>query len=266
VARARTLIAAGRLAWMRGELAQATQWLEQALALEPEPFDRCEALNALGDVARYQADYERAEAMLAEAIDLARTQEDWFHLGASLHNLGTVALDRGEHDRARAALEEALTYARQENGYLASSVLNYLSRVAFEQGDYARAAALRGDDLLMRRELAATAPLGAMACLEGVALLAVVQNQPTSAARLFGAAAPLRDRAEDIDRAERRLITPWVAAAREELGEEAFTSAWDAGRVLSLEVALAEAAELLATWRWTASGDPATTRRAGVAL
>jgi tetratricopeptide (TPR) repeat protein len=258
VAQAKALIAAGRLAWLRGELAAATEWLEQALALGPEPFDRCEALNALGDVARYQEDYERAEAALAEAMDLGRAQEDWFHLSASWHNLGTVAFDRGDHDRARAALEEALAYARQaQNWYLAHSVLDFLSRLAFEQGDYAWAAALRWENLSVQRELAPTAPLGAVACLEGVALLAVVQNQPMPAARLFGAAATLRDRAEDIERAERKLIAPWVATARDELGEEAFTREWTAGGVLSLDVALDEAGGLLAAWSWTASGDPA---------
>jgi ATP/maltotriose-dependent transcriptional regulator MalT len=241
---------------MRGELAAAIEWLEQALALGLEPFDRCEALNALGDVARYQEDYERAEAVLAEAMDLARAQQDWFHLAASLHNLGTVALDRGDHDRARAALAEGLVYARQENRYLAASALHYLSRLAFEQGDYARAAALLRENLLVQRELAPTAPLGAMACFEGVALLAVVQNQPAPAARLFGAAAILRERAEDVERAERTRIAPWVAAARDELGEQAFAREWAAGCALSLEAALTEAGGLLAAWSWTDSGDP----------
>jgi Tfp pilus assembly protein PilF len=261
VALAKTLIAAGRLAWMRGELAAARQWLEQALALGPESFDRCEALNALGDVARHQADYERAEAILAEAMVLARAEEDWWHVSASLHNLGTVALDRGDHDRAQAALEEGLAFARQEQSwYLACSALHYLSRVAFEQADYARAATLLWEDLMVQRELVPTAPLGAMACLEGVALLAVVQNQPEPAARIFGAAATLRDRAEDIERPERKLIATWVAAAREELGEEAFARAWAAGCALSPDVALAEAARLLAAWSWPVSGAPAMHR------
>ena len=262
-AHAKALIAAGRLAWLRGELAAATRWLEQALALGPEPFDRCEALNALSDVARYQGDHEWAEAALAEAMDLGRAEEDWWHVGASLHNLGIVALEQGDYERARAALEEGLAYARQEESwYLACSALHYLSRVAFEQGDYARAAALRREDLMVQRELAPTAPIGAAACLDGVALLAVVQHQPAPAARLFGAAATLRDRAEDIERAERKVIAPWTEAAREELGKEAFTSEWKAGCALSLETALAEAAELLAAWDWTASGDPARNRGA----
>jgi tetratricopeptide (TPR) repeat protein len=254
--RAKTLIAAGRLAWLRGDLALASRQLEQALALGPEPFDQCEALNALGDVARYETDFALAETTLGEAIDLGRAQEDWFHLAASLHNLGTVALDQGDHERARAALEEGLGWARRGNNrYLANSALLYLSRVAFEQGDYARAAALRREGLAVQRELAPTSPVGAAGCLEGVALLAVVQHQPRPAARLFGAMATLLERAEDVDRLERKRTAPWVAAARDALGEETFTSEWEAGRALPLEAALAEADRLLAAWSWTGSGE-----------
>jgi predicted ATPase len=252
-ARARTLIAAGRLAWVRWELDAATRWLEEALALGPDPFDCCEALNALGDVACHQGAYARAEAVLSEAMEMARTHEDWFHLGASLHNLGIVALDRGDHDRARTALEEGMAWAeRVGNRLLVYSALQHLSRLAFEQGDYARAAALRQEDLAMQRELAPTYPLGAAGFLTGVALLAVVQNQPTPAARLFGAATTLYDRAEAEERAWLKLVEPWVTAAQDALGQETFRSAWDSGRALALETALDEAAALLAGWTWTA--------------
>jgi predicted ATPase/transcriptional regulator with XRE-family HTH domain len=261
---ARTLIAAGRLAWLRGELALATERLEQALALRPEPFDRCEALNGLGDVARYQGAYERAEAVLAEAIELGRAQEDWFHLAASLHNLGTVALDHGDHEGARAALEEGLAWARQTNHrYLSYSLLHYLSVVAFAQGDYPRVATLRREDLAIQLELMPTAPLGAVGCFEGIGLLAVVQDQPAPAARLFGAAAMLRERAEDIERAETKLIGPWVAIARDALGAAEFARAWEGGRASPLETMVAEAASLLEAWTWTACGEPVVSRRAG---
>ncbi|MDQ3225387.1 MAG: hypothetical protein M3Q50_01985, partial [Chloroflexota bacterium] len=89
-----------------------------------------------------------------------------------------------------------------------------------------------------------------------------VQNQSRPAARLFGAMTTLLERAEDADRLERKRIAPWVAAAREDLGEEGFTSEWEAGRALSLETALDEAAALLSTWRWPASRDPATNQNA----
>lgn len=247
--RARTLIAAGRLAWVRGELTEARQLLEQALTLGPEPFDYCEALNALGDVARHQGEYRWAETVLAEAIAVGSAHGDDLHVGASLHNVGTVALDQGDYDQARAALEASLNRARQAGRlYLANSALHYLSRLAFEQGDYARAAALRREDLTLQRELAPVSAHGAARFLEGVALLAVVHDQLEAAARLLGAAATLREGVEDVERVERALVAPWSEAARERLGDEVFECAWGTGRALSLEDALDEAAALLAAW------------------
>lgn len=256
VVRARILIAAGRLAWVRGEFSVATRQIEEALTLGPAPFDQCEALNALGDVAREQEDFARAELALTEAAAVGRAHEDWFHLGASLHNLGIVELERGCFDRARIALEEGLIWARRvESHYLVYSALHYLSRLAFEQGDYARAAALRREDLSLQRNLAPLNTHGAARFFEGVALLALVQQQPHQAARMFGVAARLRDEVEDSEAAERHKIAPWVAAAREKLGEDGFRREWDAGRALSLQSALDEAAALLGAWRWTASHD-----------
>jgi predicted ATPase/DNA-binding XRE family transcriptional regulator len=245
-ARAKTLVASGRLAWLRGELDTARLYLEEALTLGPRPFDRCEALNALGDVARYQGDYGRAEAVLAEALAVGRAHDDGFHIAASLHNLGTVALDRGDYDRAREALEAGLDRARQDgHRYLAISDLHYLSRLAFEQGDYARSAALRREDLAAQRELAPDVAHGTARFLEGVALLAVVQDQLVAAARLFGAAAALHEDVEDVERVELTPLASWIATARERLGTEAFTREWAAGRTLPLDTALDEAAAVL---------------------
>jgi hypothetical protein len=234
--------------------AQGTERESAGTAAQRKEEDPEEALRR----ARTRALVRHARAVDAifEAVVVELPQSAKQSLG--LASWGTVALDRGDHDRAWAALEEGLAYARQaENWYLACSALHYLSRVAFERGDYGRAAALLWDDLMVQRELAPTAPLGAMACVEGVALLAVVQNQPAPAARLFGTAATLRDRAEDIERPERKRIAPWVATVREELGEEAFTREWATGSALSPEVALTEAAGLLVAWSWTESADPA---------
>lgn len=250
--RVKVLIAAGRLAWLRGEFDAATHHLEEALALDPLPFDRCEALNALGDVAREGREFERAETALTEAIVLGRAQEDWFHLGASLHNQGIVDLERGRYEQARAALEDSLTWARHVDAqYLTYSVLHYLSRIAFEQGDYARAAALRKEELAVQRMLAPFNAHGAARFCEGVAHLALVQQQFTPAGQMFAVAARLRDDVEDSEGAERQRIALAVDAARDALGEAAFTQAWETGRTRSLEATLDDAAALLSAWRWT---------------
>jgi DNA-binding CsgD family transcriptional regulator len=83
---------------------------------------------------------------------------------------------------------------------------------------------------------------GIMLCLEGLAWAANAEGQPVLAARLFGAAAALR---------ERLGAAPWPAwlaeheqnatATRACLGEERFEVAWAAGRALALDAAIAEA-------------------------
>lgn len=260
--RAKVLIAAGRLAWLRGALDVAMHHLQAALALDPGPFDRCEALNALGDVAREHRAFDRAEAALTEAIAIGRAREDWFHLGASLHNLGIVDLERGHYEQARSTLEEALVWARHVNAqYLTYSTLHYLSRIAFAQGDYARAAALRQEDLAVQRELAPLNAHGAARFCEGVALLALVQQQVTPAVTLFAVAARLRDDVENSEGAERERTAQWITTARELLGEAAFTQAWETGRARSLEAALDQAAGLLETWNWSATHEARGSRR-----
>jgi hypothetical protein len=86
-----------------------------------------------------------------------------------------------------------------------------------------------------------------------------VQDQLPAAARLFGTAATLREDVEDVERVERKRVAPWIAAARERLGAEAFSCEWSAGRALPLDAALAEAADLLDAWILIESLDPAAT-------
>lgn len=258
----KVLIAAGRMAWLRGALDVAMHHLQAALALDPGPFDRCEALNALGDVAREHRAFDRAEAALTEAIAIGRAREDWFHLGASLHNLGIVDLERGRYEQARSTLEEALVWARHVNAqYLTYSTLHYLSRIAFAQGDYARATALRQEDLAVQRELAPLNAHGAARFCEGVALLALVQQQATPAVQLFAVAARLRDDVENSEGAERERTSLWINTARDILGEAAFTQSWETGRARTLEAALDQAAGLLETWNWSSTHEARGSRR-----
>jgi hypothetical protein len=83
---------------------------------------------------------------------------------------------------------------------------------------------------------------GIAEAVDALAGLAVVRGQAARAARLFGAAAALRDtigaRPDPGDRAENE---PNVAAARTALGEQAFAAAWANGRAMTLEEAIEEA-------------------------
>ena len=81
--------------------------------------------------------------------------------------------------------------------------------------------------------------------LAGLAGMALELGDPGRAVRLLAAASGMIEAARGVpwpvERAEHDRI---LAATRVRLGEEAFAGAWAAGRALTLEGAVAEAAEV----------------------
>ena len=78
--------------------------------------------------------------------------------------------------------------------------------------------------------------------LEGVAGLAARWHGAERAARLFGAAAAVQEASGlPVEPAFRDAHHRDVAAVQAALGEDAFSAAWEAGAVLPLEQAIAEA-------------------------
>ena len=81
--------------------------------------------------------------------------------------------------------------------------------------------------------------------LEGLAGVVATQGALRWAAQLWGAAEALRE-AIDVPRlpVDRRSYEQAVATVRAQLGEEAFAIAWQEGRAMSPEQALAASGEL----------------------
>jgi non-specific serine/threonine protein kinase len=80
--------------------------------------------------------------------------------------------------------------------------------------------------------------------MEYFALLAAAQQQPERAARLFGAAESLRERiGVPLHPDDQKEHDQKEAAAREALGEPAFSTTWEAGRAMTWEEAVAYALE-----------------------
>ena len=155
--------------------------------------------------------------------------------------IGHLARAQGDDARAAACYDEALTLA-QAGGYkdMIGSIRHNQAYLALHQGEYARAEASLVESLVVSR---ATEDWGQVAY--GVAVMggvAVAQGQPERAARLLGAAEAWFDvPGHTIDPPERAEHDGYIAAARAQLGEEAFAAAWAAGQALTLEQAIAEA-------------------------
>jgi DNA-binding CsgD family transcriptional regulator len=136
-------------------------------------------------------------------------------------------------------LEEALTLQRASNHrYGAAVSLLYLGHLAQHSGEVA--AAHYGESLALWWEEGFQP--GLVEALSGVATVAVAQAQPTRAAKLFGAAAALREAiGMPAWLPERTLYDQAVARLRATLSVSAVEAAWAAGRALPLADAVAEA-------------------------
>jgi tetratricopeptide (TPR) repeat protein len=155
---------------------------------------------------------------------------------------GNVALKQGDLEAARSFYEERLAISRALGNQVHIAIaLNGLGKVAREQGDTRTARALHVESLEIRRELGDKG--GFPWSLEAFALLAA-PGDPESAGRLWGAAESLRESLGlPLPPNERPEYDRHRAIVREALGEEAFATAWAAGRAMTLEEAIRYALE-----------------------
>jgi predicted ATPase/class 3 adenylate cyclase len=244
-ARAKALQGAAGLALFQGAFAVARPLLEESLAIWRElgdPRAVAYALRGLGWVAMGLGDDAQARSLVEESLAIYRALVDKQGIVRSLNFLGHSTCVMGDYGAARAFWEESLVLSRElGDQFLSAWILYNLGNAAEYEGDYEAARALWGESLAIRRELGIRP--GSALSLEALARLASAQGQVERAARLFGAAAALREAIGTP------LLPDWlpewhtdrerlVAAARAELGEEAFAAAWAQGRALTLEEAV----------------------------
>jgi hypothetical protein len=111
-----------------------------------------------------------------------------------------------------------------------------------EQGDHARAHAYLTECLGLSRQL--RIPYAAALGLDNFAALIHAQGRPERAACLYGAAAGLRERiGAALSPENRKAVEPKLNALRAALGEAVFAAAFEAGRALDWEQAIACALE-----------------------
>jgi DNA-binding CsgD family transcriptional regulator/tetratricopeptide (TPR) repeat protein len=254
--RAQVLFAAGCLALPGGDYPRARALFEESLAIARELRDAtwtAAALTQLGHVAREQGDYAGARALYEEGLAIRQAGGTRRGLALSHTALGHVALATGDYAGARIWLERGLALHQEtrDEGEIAYAH-RLLGDVALGEGDWAAADEHYAAGLTRCRRLGHHQ--GVVYAVEGFALVAAARagaSRPDSsghpggvrrAVRLLGAVAALTEqlamRALPTRRARVRQV---LAAARAGLGEEAYAAAWQAGRALSLDEAVAEA-------------------------
>jgi predicted ATPase/DNA-binding SARP family transcriptional activator len=237
------------LGWLRlhqGGYADARALLEESLATRRTLGDELPGptVNNLGIVAFYEGDLARADELFGEYLKLSRRTDDARGVASALMNLGLVAVYRGDLEAAVAQSEEGLARFRDlgSPGGIADGLDN-LGRAMVELGRPDRARELFLESIEISARLGDR--WGIAECLEGLAAVAAAQSSGKRAAWLYGAADALRRAiGAAVPPVEQSAHERWLQPARAELGEAAWTAACDLGRSLSLEQALAYAAEL----------------------
>jgi non-specific serine/threonine protein kinase len=199
------------------------------------------ALTMLAVLDMDNARFDSANDYCEEGITLAQEAGDnWGYLVA-LHFRGFIAMFRGELDTAASVLTECVEIGRTFGDWLlvAHSTMG-LAGTAMRKGDLDQARALfleslRDNEMLRYRR-------GMAECLDGLAQVALRQSQPERAVEIFGAVEAVQQAINiprqlcDVPDYERAL-----AEIKAHLSPAAFVDAWERGRRLSLEQAVAYA-------------------------
>ena len=237
----------GNLAREQGDASGARAMYEEALALRREMRDRRGMFGSLANLAyvlHEQGDTASARVLFGESLAIARELGDRGGIALTLINLGDVAYEQGDHGAARGLSEEGLAIMRELGDRMGTSTaLQVLGNVALDQDDYPGAAPFYREGLMIRQALGNRR--GTVYSLEGVAAVLAGCGTALRAARIWGAAGRLREEIGlPLPPNDLREYNGHVDAARASAGDdEAFDVAWQEGRALTLEQAIALALE-----------------------
>jgi ATP/maltotriose-dependent transcriptional regulator MalT len=233
----------------QGEYARVDTLLEESLALFGELGNKTgigASLRALLCARFFQGDLARARALAQECLALERELGNKGGEAGMLALLGEVSLQQGDPSTARLLLEQSRMLVRQgrDEDHQLAWTLSLLGKVIAVQGDYPAARALYEESLESLVRVQGTnsnlPTLDLCSALEGLAAVVAVQGELVWAARLWGAAQARRHTLGiPLAPVYRVDYERSVAAARTQLGEKPFGTAWSEGRTMTPEQALA---------------------------
>jgi ATP/maltotriose-dependent transcriptional regulator MalT len=183
---------------------------------------------------------EQAAAALAEAVPLLQGAGNVVLAAWAQADLADILVWRGDLATGVLMLDEALARLRQiGSDWLILLVLNQRGHAALAEGDLPHAAGCFTESITEARSTQQTRTiLGAVHGLAGVAL---ALGQAERAARLLGAVGAAREALGMGQITQKHHGERITANTRAALEVADFEAAWSAGRMLTLEEAVAEA-------------------------
>ncbi|HKP51872.1 MAG TPA: tetratricopeptide repeat protein [Chloroflexia bacterium] len=225
----------------QGEYREAFDLLAESLEICRELDDKADiasTLNNLGNAAHAMGDADNAYALLEEGLELWREVGDMYGVALVLNDLAEVERSRGNYERAVPLYIEGIEKMREmdDNSRVANALHN-MAHVLHHQGDLDKAYDLFAESLTIRRDL--DDRLGIYMSLTGLAGVVSSRGLPEKAALLFGAAESLlEDSTFKMQPIDKRDYDRNVERTRAQIGDAAWSSAWDGGRAMKLEDAI----------------------------
>jgi DNA-binding CsgD family transcriptional regulator len=228
---------------LQGEYARADAFFEESLSLAREigrPYVIGWSLYRLAE-ARFlsQSDSLTIHPLLDEALPLFTMVGEESGVVCCLYLSGRLALSQGDVPSARSLAEQGMALSREVGErWSTGQLLSLLGQVAARQEDLATARALYEESVALARRSGRM--LAMTSGLQELAGVVAAQGEPTWAARLWSAAETMREAmGAPIPPVERADYEHALAAARAQIGEKTFAAAWEEGRSMTLEQALA---------------------------
>jgi predicted negative regulator of RcsB-dependent stress response len=222
--------------------AAALRWIDEGWQVSQAinfQWGLAECLNHRATLASLRCDFAAAAAYHKQIAPLVRAIGNPWLSALTTLNVALTAAQQENYAEAGARLEESAQLFGQigdrQFTTIARSERAHMERL---QGRYDQAMALYARTIVGWQELGHHAPVTHE--LECIGFIAIAQSQPEKAARLFGAAEALRESLESqMTTNEREEYERHLLNLHRQLNKAEFAAAWAAGRVLSMDEAIA---------------------------
>lgn len=226
----------GNLSLSQADYQAARTLYEESLVLRRKlgnPQLIAATLNNLGIIEHAEGNFQPARARHEEALVIARELNDLSGIDSSLIGLGNVARDENDLLSAKNYFKEALAIACETGSKdTIAGCLNNIALISYQEGNYVLARTLCCQGLTISVEM--NDLRGIADGLEHVAKLDLAEQEPSRAARLWGAIEALR---EEINWPRSPIDKPIyeqnLQALRDAINPEVLSEEWSHGRGMS---------------------------------
>ena len=240
-ARARALLGSAVMAANGEDLATGRLRAEEALALHRtlgDAWGTAYSVFMLATLATEESDWAKAKPLFEQSLGAFRELGDEHYTLLASDDLAWIYRELGEPERSRALHEEVLDRARaHSDGAVVALQLWQLATFARDEGRLQDALEMMKESLRINRDLDMPGGITENLCL--FADLLAAEGGAEMAARLLSRAEVLREEIGGVPSWVGELNEKTLATIRAQLDDAAFAEAWDQGRALTLDEAVA---------------------------